>query len=86
LKKVGVNNYFKPLTIRNNSPLVSRMFQLLQEQRMTEKDFCNRVGVNPNTFRDWRLRVMPRVNDIEACIDHLGYEIVVRPKRCQSDT
>lgn len=76
-----MSKYFKPLMIRNNSPLVRRMFELLQEQRMTEKDFSKRIGAHPDTIKDWRLRVMPRVHDVEACIDYLGYEIVLRRKR-----
>lgn len=38
-------------------------------------DMSERTGINKNTLKDWRTRTVPRVSDLEACFNVLGYKL-----------
>jgi len=62
-------------------PLVRRLFDEMNAQQCGVLEMAERSGVNKNTFKDWRTRTMPRVADLEACFNVLGFEIVVKEQR-----
>ena len=66
--------------ILNNTPVVRFLFDEMYKQRIHERDFSRRVGVHRDTLRGWRTRCQPRVNDLEACLSYLGYDLIVRKK------
>ena len=60
-------------------PLVRQMFDEMNEQQCSQQTMSERSGINKNTFRSWRTKAVPRIDDLEACLNVLGFEIVVRP-------
>jgi len=60
-------------------PLVRQMFDEMNEQQCTQATMSERSGINKNTFRSWRTKAVPRIDDLEACLNVLGLEIVIRP-------
>ena len=38
-------------------------------------DLSERVGLHRDTLRNWRTRYTPRVNDLEAALNYLGYTL-----------
>lgn len=65
--------------VRTNSKVVRILFEHMHTQRITEAEMAERVGYSKDTLRDWRTRTNPRVNDLENCLNYLGYELHVRP-------
>ena len=63
--------------ITNNNEIVRFLFEEMHKQQIHECDMSERVGFHRDTLRKWRLRHQPRVNDIEACLDFLGYKLKV---------
>jgi len=63
--------------ITNNNPVVRFVFEEMHRQRIHERDFSERVGFHRDTLRGWRTRAQPRINDIEDCLDFLGYKLKV---------
>lgn len=62
-------------------PLVRRLFEEMNRQQCGVLDMAERSGINKNTFRSWRTRAMPRVADLEACFNVLGFDIVVKEQK-----
>lgn len=72
---------FRKLTIPEKAhPLVRRLFEEMNRQQIGVLDMSVRSGVNKNTFKDWRVRTVPRVPDLDACFGVLGMELKVKPK------
>jgi len=63
--------------ITNNNEIVRFLFEEMHKQQIHECDMSERVGFHRDTLRKWRLHHQPRVNDIEACLDFLGYKLKV---------
>ena len=63
--------------ITNNNEIVRFLFEEMHKQQIHECDMSERVGFHRDTLRKWRLKHQPRVNDIEACLDFLGYKLKV---------
>jgi hypothetical protein len=63
--------------ITNNNEIVRFLFEEMHKQQIHECDMSERVGFHRDTLRKWRVRHQPRVNDIEACLDFLGYKLKV---------
>lgn len=62
-------------------PFVRHLFDLMNEHRVGVVALAGLAGVNKNTLKDWRVRTMPRVSDLQACLNALGYELVILPKQ-----
>lgn len=56
-------------------PVVKFLFEEMVEQRMTEADLAERVGINRDTLRNWRTRYNPKVTDLDAALKPLGYKL-----------
>ena len=66
-RKVGVPT--------NVHPLVRRLFEEMNYQRIGVLDLAERSGVNKNTIKDWKNRSMPRLDNIDACYNVLGLKL-----------
>jgi len=61
--------------IRTNEPSVKFLFEEMHRQRVCHIDLSERVGLHRDTLRNWRTRYTPRVNDLEAALNYLGYTL-----------
>ena len=61
--------------IENGDPNVRFLFQEMQRQKVCQMDLSERVGLHRDTLRNWRTRYTPRVNDLEAALNYLGYTL-----------
>ena len=67
--------------ITNNNPLVRFIFEEMHRQQIHECDMSERVGYHRDTLRKWRTEHQPRVVDLEAVLDFLGYRLKIVRKR-----
>mgnify|MGYP001080586753 CR=1 FL=1 len=68
--------HYRSLTIPQGChPLVRELFEEMHAQRCGARDMADRSGVNVNTLKDWRTRTQPRIADLEACFNVLGYTL-----------
>lgn len=58
-------------------PLVRRLVEEMNKQRIGVLDMAERSGVNKNTFKEWRTRTVPTIDNIEACFTVLGYRLTI---------
>lgn len=65
------------LECRNGHPAVQFLFAQMFKQRMTQADLADRTGFAYDTLKHWRLYTMPRVNDLDAALNAMGYRITV---------
>ncbi len=69
---------YTPVKVPDHAhPLVKRLFELMQHERIGVLDMAARAGVNGNTLRDWRNRTLPNVANLDACLNVLGYRLTV---------
>jgi hypothetical protein len=62
-------------------PLVKRLFAIMNEQRVCMRHVASGTGVHHDTIASWRYRWAPTIASMEAVLNKLGYELVIRPKR-----
>lgn len=62
-------------------PLVRRLFAEMNEQQCSQQTMSERSGINKNTFRSWRTKAVPRLDDLEACLNVLGFELAIQPTK-----
>ena len=62
-------------------PLVRRLFEILNDQHLVVSDIAERAGIKASTISDWRYRRSPSVQNFEAAINALGYELHIRQRR-----
>lgn len=60
-------------------PLVKRLFEEMNHQQIGVMDMSERSGVNKNTFRDWRTRTVPTIDNLDACFTVLGMKLSASP-------
>jgi transcriptional regulator with XRE-family HTH domain len=62
-------------------PLVRWVWSQMNRQRASQEDIAKRSGVASSTMRKWRVGVRsPRVMELEAVINALGYKLTVKEK------
>jgi lambda repressor-like predicted transcriptional regulator len=61
--------------IKNNNHLVRFLFEEMQRQKVCQLDLSERVGLHRDTLRNWRTRYTPKVDDLEAALNYLGYTL-----------
>lgn len=59
-------------------PLVRRLIEIANEQMTTLSEVGERAGQSPKTISNWRYRSVPRLDNFEACLNAMGYELIVR--------
>lgn len=73
---------FKPLAVpAKGHPAIRRMFAEMNAQKMALDEMEYRSGVCVDTFKSWRTRHSPKLDNLEACLNALGLEITVTEKR-----
>ncbi len=56
-------------------PLVRRLYQEIIRQQVPVAVVCEKAGLPYCRFRDWRTRVSPKIVDLEAAFNVLGYTL-----------
>lgn len=70
---------YRAVTIpKNCHPKVRFLFEEMNRQRCTISQMAERSGINKNTFKDWRTRTNPTIDNLEACYAVIGFELVQR--------
>ena len=65
----------------NAHPLVKHIFTAMNERRITKKAMAQKAGVEYSSFASWQYRgYRPHLANLEACLNALGYELVVRKR------
>jgi hypothetical protein len=65
-----------PRPVINNDQIVKFLYNEMHFQQVGIRDMSEKTGVNCDTLKDWRIRTNPRLKDIQACLNVLGYELV----------
>lgn len=63
--------------ITNNNENVRFLFEEMYRQQIHEADLSEIVGFHRDTLRKWRNHYQPRIVDLEACLDYLGFKLKV---------
>lgn len=59
-------------------PLVRFLFEEMTRQHLTNPVVAKQAGVSRCALWEWRNRTTPKVSDLEACLNAIGYELVIR--------
>lgn len=62
-------------------PIVRFLFEEMHRQQCTDDAMTKRVGMSTNSIGKWRKDGQPRVGNLQACLNVLGYELTVRRKK-----
>lgn len=69
----------KPLPIPKHAhPFIRTLYLQMNRQRTTMLEVAERSGLRRQTIWDWANRVDPRLSDLEAALNVLGFELVVK--------
>lgn len=67
---------FRKLSIPNGAhPLIRRLYEEMSRQQLGVTDTAERAGVARETIKGWRKRHCPRIGELEACFNVLGYTL-----------
>jgi hypothetical protein len=67
---------FQPVGVPEHShPLVRRVFEEMNAQRYDTTALEAAAGVSASCIRSWRTRRTPRVDNLEAALNSLGFEL-----------
>ena len=72
-----MKRFVRNLEIRTTEPTVRFLFEEMYRQQVSHYDVSVRAGFHRDTLRNWRTRNTPRVNDLEAVLNYLGYTLKV---------
>lgn len=74
------------LTIPEHAhPLVRRMFELMNEEKVVMRDIAPKAGIQPCTISTWRYRSAPTLPLFQAALNALGYDLAIVPLRDVAD-
>ena len=72
---------FRRLTIPARAhPLVRRLFEGMNYNRICLTDVAERAGVNVKTIKAWRTQRNPNITGLEACFGVLGLELTTKAR------
>ena len=72
---------YLPRVPTKGPPLIILLFRLMRQQQWSIPGTARRVGLNDSTLREWRRNEGdPKLCNVVACFNSLGFELVVRPK------
>jgi len=60
-------------------PLVKELLGLMNVHQVTKRAVALKAGIHVDSFDDWKYKCRPRIENLEACLGALGYELVVAP-------
>ena len=74
--------YFRKHSAPNNSHrLVRELVDRMNDERVTRHHLTVKAGVGKDVIRDWtHRRFTPRLENLEACLQVLGYELVIQKR------
>jgi predicted transcriptional regulator len=61
-------------------PLVREFYRMCIDRDLVVKDVAKISGVPISTIENWRNVTTPKVSDLEACFNAIGYRLVPRIK------
>lgn len=76
----GLRFYKKPVP-PNVHPIIKVMFEQANEQQASWKVIADRAGVDESAIAKWGVSRSPRLANIEAVLNVLGYTITVKRKK-----
>jgi len=66
---------------QHSSPLVRELFSILNDSGERLQKVAKHSGVSATTINEWRWRRSPRVTNLEAVLNSLGFELHIRRKQ-----
>lgn len=67
---------FRKLSIPQRAhPLIRRLYEEMSHQQFGVTDTAERAGVARETIKGWRKSHCPRIGELEACFNVLGYTL-----------
>ena len=69
----------RPTEITNASPLVQKIFALVDAHQITLSDLAERSGVRKTTISGWQSKSNPTIDNAAGVVGVLGYSIVLQP-------
>jgi DNA-binding phage protein len=62
---------------RNTNPLIVRLVELINDGGIDSFELCRRAGLGTGAIHAWRHHSNPGVNNLEAVLNALGYELKI---------
>lgn len=62
------------------NPLVEELFAEMARQGVSAQELAKRVGLHGHTIGDWRTRYNPTLPNFIACVNALGFDLVMRER------
>ncbi len=62
-------------------PLVRQFVQAMNSQKKTMREVARKAGLEENTVYSWRYRQNPKIENFEAAVNALGYELCLRERQ-----
>jgi hypothetical protein len=70
---------------QNINPLIKRLFELAHEQRIALLDVEEKAGLGHATMVKWKNSRKPQLENFEAALNVLGYELKIVRKRDEGE-
>ncbi len=72
-------SYIKQSYPDNTFYLVKSLIDKMNEQQITARDMCKKVGVSdPSIITKWKYNRRPSIEILRACFNVLGYDLSVK--------
>jgi len=73
-----MNPFFRKMRVPTKGhKAIIHLFNEMNHQQISASDLSKRAGLGFHTIWDWRDRRSPSVNNLEAALNALGFELVV---------
>lgn len=70
-----------PVEDRSVHPFIRFIWSKMNEELWSQEDLAKRAGVTSSAMRKWRRGERnPRISELEAVINAMGYRLVIREK------
>jgi hypothetical protein len=67
------------LRIKTHDPVLIELDRIMREKRLTLTELSRRSGVTDACIRDWGARTSPRLANLVAVAEALGYRVKLEP-------
>ena len=61
----------------NNNPFVKFLFAQMYHEGITTLELSKRTGICRDTIKGWRTKSTPRLMDMEAALNAIGFELKI---------
>ena len=69
----------------NTFYLVKMLIDEMNNQQMSARDMCEKVGCEPSTITKWKHQRRPNIDSLRACFNVLGYDLSIKKIYEKSD-